>query len=155
MKLIVIESPYSTNPDGSRADAETIQRNLKYLWACIRDCISKGEAPYASHGYLPFALNDGLPAERIQGMEAGFAWGRKADLVVAYIDLGVTNGMVVGFERAKGNGIPVENRKLNGEWLLQDHRMARLALPSDRPCMDCGQLLERHINGRCPPKVAR
>ena len=41
MILVVIESPYGTNHDGSRADAATIDRNLRYLRACMHDCLQR------------------------------------------------------------------------------------------------------------------
>jgi hypothetical protein len=117
-KLVVIESPFGTNLDGSRATADQIETNIRYVRACMADCLRRNEAPYASHAIytLPGVLNDALPEERKKGMEAGFAWGAKADLVAVYCDLEITSGMSAGIERAKANGIPCEERHLDGEW---------------------------------------
>ena len=40
--LTVIESPYAGDVEG----------NLTYLRACLKDCVERGESPYASHGLL-------------------------------------------------------------------------------------------------------
>ena len=66
MRLVIIESPYAGN----------VPLNLLYLRACMRDCLSRGEAPFASHALYtqPGVLDDGDPAERAHGIEAGFAW---------------------------------------------------------------------------------
>jgi hypothetical protein len=99
--LVVIESPFGTNPDGTRADAATLARNNEYLDACMRDSFSRGEAPYASHGIYPRVFDDATPSERRAGMEAGFAWGEKAGLRAVYVDHGVTPGMREGIDRAR------------------------------------------------------
>lgn len=114
MKLVVVESPYGSNPDGSRADALTVERNVRYARAAVADCLRRGEAPLASHLLYPQpgVLDDGDPEERKLGMEAGFAWGAAAELVVAYIDLGWTAGMKLGVERARARGAAVEVRWL-------------------------------------------
>lgn len=114
MKLVVIESPYGTNPDGSRADAVTVERNLRYVRACMADALRRGEAPFPSHALYtqPGVLDDSKPEERRKGMEAGFEWGASADLVAVYTDLGVTSGMLAGVERAKGRGQRIEIRSL-------------------------------------------
>jgi hypothetical protein len=43
----------------------------------------RGEAPIASHLLYtqPGVLNDGVPAERAHGIEAGLAWLRAADAI--------------------------------------------------------------------------
>ncbi len=106
MKLVVIESPFA----GDR------EANLTYLRAAMRDCLKRGEAPYASHALYtqPGVLEDDVPEERALGMEAGFAWGACADRCVVYADCGVTRGMEHGIRRAEERGIPVEFRYLLG-----------------------------------------
>jgi hypothetical protein len=54
--LVVVESPYAGN----------IERNLRYLRACMADCLRRGEAPFASHGLYtqPGVLRDELPKDR-------------------------------------------------------------------------------------------
>ncbi|HEY6462230.1 MAG TPA: hypothetical protein VIY73_18815 [Polyangiaceae bacterium] len=102
--LVVIESPYAGNR----------RRNAADLAACMRDSFARGEAPYASHALYTQYLDDDVPAERELGIEAGLAWGAKADLTSAYVDLGVSPGMRVGIERAKAEGRAVEFRTVSG-----------------------------------------
>lgn len=93
MKLVIIESPYKGE----------VPRNTRYLRSCIRDCVSRGESPYASHRMLTDALDDDNPAERELGIAAGLAWRRahwvnEEGLVrhvvpVFYLDLGWSGGM--------------------------------------------------------------
>ena len=106
MKRVVIESPL-------RGDYE---RNEAYAKACVRDCLARGESPYASH--LFFAqdgiLDDTDPDQRRLGMEAGFAWGEAAQLCAVYTDLGISSGMYDGIKKHAANGIPIEYRTLGG-----------------------------------------
>ena len=104
--LVLIESPY----------AGDVARNERYARACLADSLARGEAPLASHLLYtqPGVLDDTDPAERRQSIQAGLAWGARADLTAVYDDLGVTEGMRQGIERAKGEGRPVEVRQLAG-----------------------------------------
>ena len=104
MKLVVLESPY----------AGDIERNTKYAQLCMHDCLQRGEAPFASHLLYtqPNVLDDHIPEERKLGMEAGFAWGERAEVTVVYTDYGMSNGMKEGVKRAEAAGRPVEYRKL-------------------------------------------
>lgn len=122
MRLVVVESPYGRNPDGSIADDATIERNLRYLRACLADCLRRQESPIASHGLLtqPGVLDDRVLAERERGLAAGWAWHVKADAVVFYMNLGGTSGMERALLHAHGLGIPVEHRFLRGEWADPD-----------------------------------
>lgn len=106
MRLVVIESPY-------RGD---IPRNLRYLRACMADCLARGEAPYASHALYtqPGVLDDDEPEQRELGIRAGFAWRPAADATVVYTDLGMSSGMVAGVADAESLGQPVEARSLPG-----------------------------------------
>jgi len=118
MRLVVIESPYGRNVDGSVANAETVARNVCYLRACMADCLRRDEAPIASHALYtqPGVLDDSKPEERKKGMLAGWAWHERADVVVCYSDLGVTLGMQAGLTHADSVGRKVEMRELGGEW---------------------------------------
>lgn len=108
MKRVLIESPY----------AGDVERNLRYLRAAMRDCLKRGEAPYASHAIYtqPGVLNDNDPEERELGMRAGWAYLEAVDLVVAYCDLGTSSGMLRGCVRAVDAGLRVEYRSLPGDW---------------------------------------
>ncbi len=108
MRLVIVESPY----------AGDIERNLRYLRACLRDCLMRGEAPFASHALYtqPGVLDDNDRAQRALGMDAGFAWGREAYATVVYADLGLSGGMKAGIDSALYMKRTVETRYLGGEW---------------------------------------
>ena len=108
MKLVVIESPY----------AGDVEKNLRYARACMKDCLKRGEAPYASHLLYtqPGILDDTVPAERKLGIDAGFAWGSMAKATVVYTDLGMSSGMKAGIANAQMLEHPVEYRTLGLEW---------------------------------------
>lgn len=107
-RLVVIESPY----------AGDVERNLRYLRACMRDCLDQNEAPYASHGLYtqPGVLDDDSPAERAFGIAAGFAWACKADAAVFYVDFGYSRGMTSALALHREAGHVIEERRLGGEW---------------------------------------
>jgi hypothetical protein len=106
MRRVIVESPY----------AGDVERNVRYARAALRDCLSRGEAPIASHLLLTQigVLDDTVPEEHRLGIEAGLAWGRAAEATVAYIDLGVSRGMRQGIARARQEGRPVEFRTIAG-----------------------------------------
>ena len=106
MRLVIVESPYA-------GDVET---NTRYLRACMRDCLQRGEAPYASHAIYTQdgVLRDDVPEERALGIEAGFAWRAVADATIVYTDLGISEGMQYGIEHALNAGRPIEYRQLRG-----------------------------------------
>lgn len=91
--IAIIESPYAA------PNREVLDRNEAYLNACMKDSLARGEYPYASHGYLPRVLCDGVHHERRLGLEAGRAI-TKALLEtgqarwVFCIDHGMSPGMV-------------------------------------------------------------
>ena len=91
MRRVIIESPY----------AGDIEKNLTYLRRCLRDSLSRGEAPFASHGLYTQVgvLNDNDPEERKKGIEAGYAWWPGAATIVFYTDLGWSSGMIKARDR--------------------------------------------------------
>lgn len=104
MRRVIIESPFA-------GDVET---NIAYARQCVRDSLSRGEAPIASHLLYtqPGILDDAIPAERKLGIDAGLAWRAVADASVVYTDRGISRGMSYGIEAAKEAGIPVEFRSI-------------------------------------------
>lgn len=108
MKRVIVESPF----------AGDINKNLRYLRACMRDCLLRGEAPFASHGLYtqPGVLRDEVPNERMHGIQAGFAWRSAAEKTVVYTDLGMSRGMDYGVEHATQLNLEIEYRTLGGEW---------------------------------------
>ena len=117
MKLVIIESPYKGN------NYEDLNVNLQYLRAALRDCLLRGEAPFASHGLYTQdgVLDDRIPEERHLGIEAGFAYRRLCDYTVVYHDLGVTPGMQYGIDHAIAAGHKVLYRSILG-WPLTNKK---------------------------------
>lgn len=112
MRLVIVESPY-------KADSVTeTRRNVRYARACLRDCLLRGEAPFASHLLYTQdgVLRDAIPEERDLGIAAGLAWGAGADATVVYQDLGITEGMWDGIKDAYQHGRLVEPRTLGAAW---------------------------------------
>lgn len=108
MKRVIVESPY----------AGDVTLNLDYVHACMRDCLLRGEAPYASHALYtqPGVLDDLIPEERTHGITAGFAWRQVAELTAFYVDLGWSRGMRLGKDDCVAKGHPFEIRTLGGAW---------------------------------------
>lgn len=107
---VILETPY----------AGSVALHLRYLRACMRDCLLRGEAPFASHHLYtaPGVLRDELPEERDHGILAGFAWRALASSTVFYIDLGWSRGMVQGREAAERIKQSHEVRQLGFGWLV-------------------------------------
>ena len=110
MRRVIVESPY-------KGSFWQRWRNRVYARACVRDCIERGEAPFASHLLYTQRgiLDDSDPVERWRGIAAGLAWVEVADATVVYIDHGITGGMVAGIQAAEIRGRPVERRRLTGD----------------------------------------
>lgn len=110
MDLVILESPFAGDE----------QRNIRYARECVRDSLSRGEAPIASH--LLYTqdgiLDDRIPSERQWGIDAGLAWKAVASKTVVYIDFGISNGMHYGIEAASRHGLPVEYRKIHTDQQL-------------------------------------
>lgn len=91
-KIVIVESPYKAS------DIATVEEHEEYLERCLRDCVLRGETPYASHKMLTKALNDKLPVERRIGMRAGLSLARQVVSVgiampIFYEDYGFSDGM--------------------------------------------------------------
>jgi hypothetical protein len=110
MRRVIVESPFAAKR-GSR------QRNVDYARRAVRDCLQRGEAPLASHLLYtqPGILKDSKPDERTLGITAGLTWGKLADAIVVYEDLGISAGMQIAINYYTGEGIPIERRSLNGK----------------------------------------
>lgn len=104
MILVILESPY----------AGDIEQNIEYARKCVRDSLSRGEAPIASHLLYtqPGILDDNIPTERQWGIDAGLAWKTVAQKSVVYTDLGVSRGMEYGIAAAKEAGLEIEYRRI-------------------------------------------
>ncbi len=102
-KLVIVESPLSGD----------VEANNKYLDRVLADCYRRHESPFASHVIGPHALNDLDPEERAAGMSAGRAWYRAAELMVVYVDRGISLGMLAGIEEANRIGLRWITRRLD------------------------------------------
>ena len=110
--IVIIESPY----------AGDIQRNLRYLRACLRDSLLKGECPIATHGLYTQdgVLNDTIPEEREIGMNAGSTLRKVAQKTVVYFDLGISDGMQFGIDNATKIGQEIEYRSIKFDLEIDD-----------------------------------
>jgi hypothetical protein len=102
--LVYLESPY----------AGDVEKNVKYARACMKDCLERGEFPFASHLLYTQegVLDDNIEEERELGITAGFAWAVYATKTVVYKDLGISPGMQWGINNAKEHGREIEYRTL-------------------------------------------
>jgi len=98
---VIVESPFA----GGFA-------NVKYSRECIRDCLDRGESPFASHLLYTQkgVLNDTVPDERRRGIAAANGWLEVADYVAVYMDLGITRGMLIGVVKAAKLNKPIHLR---------------------------------------------
>ena len=124
-RLVILESPY----------AGDVALNERYARACMADCLSRGEAPFASHLLYtqPGVLDDNVPEERAKGIAAGHAWMRAADAVVLYRDIAMSKGMAAGLALAQELRLPVETRYLPAERFLQFLREHKQAIEATVP----------------------
>lgn len=100
---VIVESPFA----GGFA-------NVKYSREAIKDCLNRGESPFASHLLYTQkgVLNDTIPEERRRGIDAANGWLEVADYVAVYMDLGVTRGMLIGVMKASRINKPIHLRWL-------------------------------------------
>lgn len=109
MKPVVLETPYGGDTP----------RNLRFLRACMYDCLMRGEAPYASHAlYTQLGvLNDDNADERQMGISAGFEVRKLFSKTVFYTNLGESRGMIEARKAVKELGNhEVEDRQLPDDW---------------------------------------
>ena len=106
--LIDLETPYGSD------DPEVRHLNRMFVRACARDCLMRGEIPFASHMLYtqPGVLDDTDPVERELGIKAGKEWTKVAEKTVVYTDRGISRGMKFGIDLAEKLGRPVEYREL-------------------------------------------
>lgn len=103
-KRVVIESPY----------AGDTERNEAYARACMKHSLNQGEAPIASHLLYtqPGVLDEEVPEQRQWGIEAGYAWMVEAELVIFYVDVGFSHGMLQAMHFAIEHKISIEVRQI-------------------------------------------
>jgi hypothetical protein len=104
MKPVILESPF----------AGDIPQNIRYARLCTRDSLMRGEAPLVSHLLYTqdTILDDKIQEERAMGITAGHVWYVYAAACVVYVDHSISNGMILGIERAVHFNLPVEYRRI-------------------------------------------
>lgn len=113
LRFVDIESPYS-----APTEAE-IKRNIRYARAAVRDCLLRGETPYASHLFFTQTgiLDDNVAEDRTLGINAGKHIIQKLGaMTVVYVDLGISKGMEFGITLAEKDGRTIEIRSLGKDW---------------------------------------
>lgn len=104
MRRVIMESPF----------AGALSRNLTYARRALRDCILRGEAPFASHLLYTQkdVLDDTVHEERELGIAVGFEWKVVSDATVVYVDYGISQGMQRGVQYAQNMNHEVEYRTI-------------------------------------------
>ena len=105
---VIVESPYAGKTPAER------EANIAYARAAMRDCLLRGESPFASHLLYtqPGVLDDDIPEERTHGITAGFAFRCVCAKTVVYKDRGISRGMEAGIRHAEQLGHVIEYRIL-------------------------------------------
>jgi len=120
--FVDIETPYSGKTSND------VRRNIFYARACVRDSLLRGETPFASHLFYtqPGILDDNVLEERERGMRAGkeLIESLPGIVTVAYCNLGISEGMLYGINRARECGREVEYRLLEAGWETEEMRIA-------------------------------
>jgi hypothetical protein len=114
MRRVIVESPYAGSSSWRIVAFFQRMQNRKYARAAVRDSLSRGEAPIASHLLYTQRgiLADADPVERQWGIDAGLAWRAVAEASVVYVDRGTSKGMAYGIDAAQRSGLLVEYRTL-------------------------------------------
>lgn len=110
MRICVIESPYRSTSEWQ------LRLNLAYARALVEHITLRGDSPVASHLLITQALDDRDPVARQRGIEAGLALLRVADVHAFGIDLGISDGMRFGMEKAKQHPSVVYEEISLPEW---------------------------------------
>lgn len=105
MKRVFIASPLRAS------SSAVVARNEAFARFCMRDCLERGEAPFAPHLLLPQVLEDRIESDRALGTTVGQAWLERADLLAVYDGLGISEGMQAEIDLAIHWGIPIDYRK--------------------------------------------
>lgn len=87
MRLTIIESPFRSADDSIGEDYRI------YLKRAVLDSISRGETPFASHGFFTQFLDDTNPQERNTGITLGYNFWIHARKIAFYTDYGMSSGM--------------------------------------------------------------
>ena len=103
--FVIVESPYR---------GKDVNSNIAYARAAVRDCIDRNELPFASHLLYTQVgvLNDDVASERNLGIGLNLEMIQRADLVAAYVDHGLSTGMISALHYAQTQNVKIQFRKL-------------------------------------------
>lgn len=79
-------------------------RNRKYARYLTKWAIKMGYAPITPHLYITQVLNENIPAERKQGLEAGLKLLSPCKYILIGRKYGISEGMKAEIEEAKAAG---------------------------------------------------
>lgn len=110
MRRVILETPYKGD------NWKETEENIHFARLCLRDCLLRGESPFASHLLYTQegVLNDKKPKERKFGIEAGLEWKAAAEATVVYFNRGISKGMQLGIIKAVALGQEIGYRLLRG-----------------------------------------
>jgi hypothetical protein len=97
MQNVILESPFLPSASDIRAyagqysQAELVRQNLIYARLCLENSLQRDEAPIVGH-LLYTQLGIG-PEIRERGLKAASEWMRRADGLILFVDLGITQTM--------------------------------------------------------------
>lgn len=94
-KLAYICSPY-------RGSAGQIIKNIEYARELTKKALEMGFTPITPHLYLTQVLNDEIPSERKQGLEAGHVILQTCETMIIGTRYGISEGMAAEIEAGKG-----------------------------------------------------
>lgn len=97
---VYVESPYAVSvaADAGAHPKEAFRAHLHYVWALCQYVLENGGHPFASHMFYTALLNDSDPTQREQGIAAGQAFAKMAQVRLFGLDLGWSRGMLYGAE---------------------------------------------------------
>lgn len=83
----------------------------RYAKRAVKDCLNRGEAPLASHIFFyEFFNNNLIQTERDMGFISQVSWIKDCDMVVVYMDFGITQAMKAALDVAKLKNRRIEYR---------------------------------------------
>lgn len=111
MTPVLLETPYGGE----------VALHLRYMRACVRDCLLHNESPLAAHHLYaaPGVLRHEYIEERELAGQAKVAWRQFAMKTVFYSDLGWSEEMVRSRNTCTVDGWHYEVRFLEAGWLAE------------------------------------
>jgi len=127
---VILESPFAQH---KQDPARTEAIHIAYMRMCLRDMALRGEYGIASHAVLtqPGVLDDDDPNQRHWGIELGLGIRNTIPEWVAYVDFGMSKGMLLAEERAVQSGRTLKKRSIHNSVMICLHEIMRMYRESD------------------------